>query len=198
MLLRLPARGAKLPRTFLRFNSTALAHQPAPPPAPSPQRKWPPRGTRPTALSTPESPHPPNHHILIAHKDDLVLDDSVVAAQAEPIVLSDEQESLIELLLSGKNVFFTGKAGTGKTEVLRQFVERARGLGKRVAVTVCGDFLTGLHVKKKCVEADLYLGVLGFASSLQRESRRHMYAPPLPFACGLTRPKSNRARLLLD
>ena len=40
------------------------------------------------------------------------------------IKLSDEQNQALQLMLSGKNVFLTGEAGTGKSTVLRQF--RAR------------------------------------------------------------------------
>ncbi|TPX63739.1 hypothetical protein SpCBS45565_g06396 [Spizellomyces sp. 'palustris'] len=49
--------------------------------------------------------------------------------------LSDSQEKLVQILSSGSNVFFTGKAGTGKTAVLNEFVGRVRKSGKRVAVT---------------------------------------------------------------
>ena len=37
------------------------------------------------------------------------------------IQLSEEQNQALQLMLSGKNVFLTGEAGTGKSTVLRQF-----------------------------------------------------------------------------
>ena len=39
----------------------------------------------------------------------------------DPIQLSEEQSQALHLMLSGKNVFLTGEAGTGKSTVLRQF-----------------------------------------------------------------------------
>ena len=39
------------------------------------------------------------------------------------ITLSPEQEEALQLMLSGKNVFLTGEAGTGKSTILRRFRE---------------------------------------------------------------------------
>ncbi|WP_176014472.1 ATP-dependent RecD-like DNA helicase [Victivallis sp. Marseille-Q1083] len=43
---------------------------------------------------------------------------------SEDIQLSPEQEKALRLMLSGKNVFLTGEAGTGKSTILREFRER--------------------------------------------------------------------------
>ena len=40
------------------------------------------------------------------------------------IKLTSEQKKALDLMLSGKNVFLTGKAGTGKSTVLDKFQER--------------------------------------------------------------------------
>lgn len=40
-----------------------------------------------------------------------------------PITLTPEQEQALKLMLSGKNVFLTGEAGTGKSTILRRFRE---------------------------------------------------------------------------
>ncbi len=40
------------------------------------------------------------------------------------IQLNDEQQSALEAMMSGRNVFLTGEAGTGKSTVLREFLER--------------------------------------------------------------------------
>ena len=40
-----------------------------------------------------------------------------------PIKLTPEQERALQLMLSGKNVFLTGEAGTGKSTILRRFRE---------------------------------------------------------------------------
>jgi ATP-dependent DNA helicase PIF1 len=54
--------------------------------------------------------------------------------------LSTEQQRVLELMLEGRNVFFTGDAGTGKTHLLRAIVAALRAkhglqFGRRVAVT---------------------------------------------------------------
>ena len=40
--------------------------------------------------------------------------------QASPDRLSTEQRQILDLVLAGKNVFFTGYAGTGKSHVLKE------------------------------------------------------------------------------
>ncbi|KAF2110142.1 hypothetical protein BDV96DRAFT_222444 [Lophiotrema nucula] len=47
-----------------------------------------------------------------------------INSDGEP-VLSGEQQKLLSLMLSRKNVFYTGSAGTGKSTVLRAFVKKA-------------------------------------------------------------------------
>lgn len=46
-----------------------------------------------------------------------------------------EQSTALKILLSGKNVFLTGSAGTGKTYVLNQFIKKIRSHGIPLAVT---------------------------------------------------------------
>lgn len=45
-------------------------------------------------------------------------------AEDENIVLNAEQETALELMLSGRNVFLTGEAGTGKSTLVREFIRR--------------------------------------------------------------------------
>lgn len=54
-------------------------------------------------------------------------------ATAEPM-LCREQERLVDLILSGRKVFYTGSAGTGKSTVLKAFVAKLRDMGKRVHI----------------------------------------------------------------
>ncbi|KAG9092087.1 DNA helicase [Ceratobasidium sp. UAMH 11750] len=56
---------------------------------------------------------------------------------SRPIVLSHEQQSVLDMVLSGKNVFFTGAAGTGKSVLLRQIIQslHERDKDRRIAVT---------------------------------------------------------------
>jgi ATP-dependent DNA helicase PIF1 len=49
--------------------------------------------------------------------------------------LCDEQKELVELIKSGKSIFFTGSAGCGKSTALKVAVEALRDSGKRVEVT---------------------------------------------------------------
>lgn len=46
-----------------------------------------------------------------------------------------DQELVLEILMSGKNVLLTGPAGSGKTYVLNEFIKHSKRDGKSVAVT---------------------------------------------------------------
>lgn len=48
--------------------------------------------------------------------------------------LSAEQEHVVDLITYGKNVFYTGSAGTGKSTVLKAFVDRLKREGKRIDI----------------------------------------------------------------
>lgn len=58
---------------------------------------------------------------------------NIEAPASEP-VLCPEQEDLVRLIQSGKNVFYTGSAGCGKSTVLKAFVKRLKYQGKRVRI----------------------------------------------------------------
>jgi len=46
-----------------------------------------------------------------------------------------QQETALEIMMSGKNVFLTGPAGSGKTHTLNRYIKEAKSRGARVAVT---------------------------------------------------------------
>lgn len=48
--------------------------------------------------------------------------------------LCKEQADLVDLIMSGRNVFYTGSAGCGKSTVLKTFVPRMRVMGKEVRI----------------------------------------------------------------
>jgi hypothetical protein len=48
--------------------------------------------------------------------------------------LCQEQQDLVNLILSGRNVFYTGSAGCGKSTVLKNFVKQLRDRGKKVVI----------------------------------------------------------------
>lgn len=78
-----------------------------------------------------------------------------------------KQEQALQLLKSGKNVFLTGSAGTGKTYVLNTFINHLKAAGVPVAVTastgIAATHLNGLTihswsgigVKEQLTSADL-------------------------------------------
>lgn len=52
----------------------------------------------------------------------------------EKITFNKNQQKFIDIALGGKNVFLSGKAGTGKTTVTRELIRRLKKEKKRVAV----------------------------------------------------------------
>ena len=85
------------------------------------------------------------------------------SARTEP-ELCQEQQALVDLILSGRNVFYTGSAGCGKSTVLKAFVRELRSRCKKVnivaptgraALDINGQTFwtyagwTPLHMKKK-------------------------------------------------
>lgn len=64
----------------------------------------------------------------------------VLAKIKRPMILSAEQEYILQKVLSGKSLFYTGLAGTGKSVLLREIIKVLRLLRSGVAVTA----LTGL------------------------------------------------------
>lgn len=57
----------------------------------------------------------------------------MLTTPAEP-TLCPEQAELVNLICSGKNVFYTGSAGCGKSTVLKAFTKRLRDMGKDVRI----------------------------------------------------------------
>lgn len=56
-----------------------------------------------------------------------------LAPRTEP-QLCDEQLELVDLIMKGRNVFYTGSAGCGKSTVLRDFVARLKARGSTVYI----------------------------------------------------------------
>ncbi|ETS84750.1 hypothetical protein PFICI_02775 [Pestalotiopsis fici W106-1] len=48
--------------------------------------------------------------------------------------LCPEQAELVDLICSGRNVFYTGSAGCGKSTVLKAFTKKLRAMGKKVRI----------------------------------------------------------------
>lgn len=49
-------------------------------------------------------------------------------------ILFPEQQQAFDVLMTGKNVFLSGEAGTGKSTVLNKFRKEVSKLGKKVVV----------------------------------------------------------------
>lgn len=67
--------------------------------------------------------------------DDLAVQDEISASDTGMSPrLCDEQLALVELVMNGKNVFYTGSAGCGKSTVLKHFVALLRSGRKKVDI----------------------------------------------------------------
>ncbi len=85
------------------------------------------------------------------------------------------QAEALAILESGQSVLLTGAAGTGKTYVLNQFIRRARGEGKTVAVTATTG-LAATHLNGNTLHAWSGIGVRdhldgGFFQKLSKQRR---------------------------
>ena len=69
-----------------------------------------------------------------------------------------KQTEALAILESGPSVLLTGAAGTGKTYVLREFIERARRRGKVVAVTATTG-LAATHLNASTIHAWSGIGI---------------------------------------
>lgn len=62
--------------------------------------------------------------------------DSKASPIASPeMILMPEHKSILEWIDGGRNIFFTGKAGTGKSYLLTHIIKHLRVAGRKVAVT---------------------------------------------------------------
>jgi ATP-dependent DNA helicase PIF1 len=68
----------------------------------------------------------------------------LIPVDPEPI-LKPEQQKVVDLILQGHNVFYTGSAGCGKSTILKAFVKQLHNRGKRVKI-VAPTNLAALNV----------------------------------------------------
>lgn len=68
-------------------------------------------------------------------------------AQRPKITITPEFARALELLHAGSNIFLTGKAGTGKSTLIRQFLAET----KRNTITVAPTGIAALNVDGYCL-----------------------------------------------
>ena len=68
------------------------------------------------------------------------------------------QDKALELLKSGRNIFLTGSAGTGKTYVLNKFIQHLKDAKIEVAVTASTG-IAATHIKGSTIHSWAGIGV---------------------------------------
>ena len=112
---------------YLPFSATAPSHTPAMPSPPPPYSVH--DTVQPvTSGSVTQRPTPND-----------------IAAEPEP-TLSPEQQKVVDLIVEGHNVFYTGSAGCGKSTILKAFVKILKARGQRVRI-VAPTNLAALNVQ---------------------------------------------------
>lgn len=72
---------------------------------------------------------------------------AVAPVNKDPIVLSDEQLKVLHMVKAGRNVFFTGPAGTGKSVLLREIMATLRSADPPVSVAVTASTgIAGINI----------------------------------------------------
>lgn len=85
--------------------------------------------------------------------------------------LSKKQQLAIDLMASGANVYLTGYAGTGKTTVLKEYIEDAEKSGKNVLV--CAT--TGMAADNLGYGAGTLHRILGISTRPEEYAKRIKY-----------------------
>lgn len=107
--------------------------------------------TIPRHTTPPRHPTPYNQAVTNAAVNTLL------PVQLPPIQLSDEQRQVLELVKSGRNVFFTGPAGTGKSVLLREIIRELK-LTMEVAVTATTG-IAGVNIGGSTVHSFAGIGL---------------------------------------
>ena len=77
------------------------------------------------------------------------------------MVLNDQQQAAFEAVRSGRNIFLTGPAGSGKSYLIRHIVEWAQSANRKISVTAmtgCAALLLGCKAKTVHSWASIGLG----------------------------------------
>ena len=74
-----------------------------------------------------------------------------------------KQALVLEIMLSGENIFLTGAAGSGKTFTLNRFIKLAKNSGKKVSVTATTG-LAATHLGGNTIHAWSGIGIYDYLS----------------------------------
>lgn len=100
--------------------------------------------------------------------------------QGERLELSPEQQSILGMVKSRQNVFFTGSAGTGKSVLLRGIIDWCRGPGKRRTAVTASTGIAAVNVGGSTLHswAGIGLGKESAASLVAKLKAQHEYRRP--------------------
>lgn len=92
--------------------------------------------------------------------------------------LSKDQSKFIDLVLSGKNIFLTGKAGTGKSHVVREAMKLLNQKGKNVAA-IAPTGMAANHISGQTIHSMFSLNPFGIfepsmCNFMRKEKKRMM------------------------
>ena len=75
-----------------------------------------------------------------------------------------KQSLALEILLSGKSVFLTGAAGSGKTWTLNRFIKLAKSSGKKVSITASTG-IAATHLNGTTIHSWSGIGIMDYLPS---------------------------------
>ncbi|TPX49418.1 hypothetical protein SeLEV6574_g01486 [Synchytrium endobioticum] len=120
------------------------------------------------SASSSSSPTKPLSEYRIASQP--IAHQTVTSLPSPFVGLSSEQRALVDTMHEGKNVYFTGRAGTGKSHVLKAFITEAKEKQRRVAVTAPSG-IAAVHIGGQTLHSYFSL----WPSHLKQPEKLHVF-----------------------